>query len=304
MSKRKVSRPLWHPGFWPSWAAVFVLYLLAQLPMATKRSWGRKLGGVFSRKLRSRARVVDANLAACMPELTEQQRQQLMTASFESCTQGVFESLHSWWGDTRPWQQAAEVVGLEHVQEALDRGRGVLLIGGHYSILDLALPLVACHLPNPGYMYRPNNNPVIDRMIEQGRRRHFGIQPFTKRELRGMMDFLRGGGQVWYGCDQDFGRRTDLFAPFFGVDTGCISTPTHIARETGAAVICVSHLRNEDGNYRIEFSAIEEGFGECPQQDAATWNGFIEDTVRRYPDQYWWLHKRFKTRPPGAAPVY
>lgn len=306
MSKRNrmASRSLWHPAFWPSWGVVFILYLLALLPVAGKRALAVRLGRLLHRKLKSRARAVSANLAACFPELSHDEREQLAEDAFVSCSLGIFESLHCWWRDTGPMQRQSEVVGLEHLQEAMALGRGVLLIGAHYSILDLALPLIACQLSKPGYMYRPNNNPVIDRMIERGRQRHFGIQPFSKRQLKDMIGFLREGGQVWYGCDQDFGGKTELFVPFFGVDTGCISTPTYIARESGAAVICVSHLRTPGGHYRVEFSAIQEAFGEDPEQDARIWNGFIEAAIRRYPDQYLWLHKRFKTRPPGAAPIY
>lgn len=306
MSKRKrmAARPLWHPAFWLSWGIVFFLYLLSWLPLSLKRSLAIRLGKLLNRKLKSRHRAVSANLAACFPDLTEDERQQLVEDSFVSCALGIFESVHSWWQCTRQWQQRSEAVGVEHLQEAIARGRGVLLIGGHYSILDLALPLVGCHLSKPGYMYRPNNNPVIDRMIERGRRRYFGIQPFNKRQLKDMIGFLKEGGQVWYGCDQDFGGKTELFVPFFGVDTGCITTPTFVARESGASVICVSHLRMPDGNYRVEFSPIQEQFGQDPEQDAKIWNGFIEEAIRRYPDQYLWLHKRFKTRPAGAAPIY
>lgn len=306
MSKRKQqsNRPLWHPAYWPSWAVVFLLFTLSKLPEPMKRRWGVGLGRWLSRRLTSRARVVDANLRACMPELTAAERATLVERSFVSCTLGFFESLQCWWGNTDSWQEDSLVEGLEHLEDALARNRGVLMIGGHYNILDLALPMVGRHLTKPGYMYRPNNNPVIDRMIERGRRRHFNIQPFSKRQLKDMIGFLKQGGQVWYGCDQDFGRKTDVFAPFFGVDTGCISTPTYIARESGATVLCVSHLRMPCGRYRVAFSPILDDFGDCAQQDARYWNRFIEDTVREFPDQYLWLHKRFKTRPVGAEGIY
>ncbi|MDC0662388.1 lysophospholipid acyltransferase family protein [Marinobacter sp. SS21] len=306
MSKRKPpsNRALWHPAYWPSWCVVSLLFLLSRLPASCKRRCGEGIGRWLSRRLSSRARVVDANLQACMPQLSDDKRAQLVTQSFVSCTRGMFESLDAWWGDLGERQRQVEVQGLEHLREAMARNRGVLMIGGHYSILDLALPLVGQYLSKPGYMYRPNNSAVIDRMIERGRRRHFDIQPFTKRQLREMMAFLAEGGQVWYGCDQDFGKKTDVFATFFGVETGCISTPTFIARESGATVLCVSHVRKPCGGYRVAFSPILDDFGRCPHQDAQRWNRFIEDTVRQFPDQYLWLHKRFKTRPAGADAIY
>lgn len=304
-SRRKTAkRALWHPAFWGSWALVFVLWLLSFLPMSVKQRFGRWLGRLLSRKLKSRARVADANLAVCMPELDEADRRQLVEDAFVASTRGILESVHAWWRDMTPYCESASVHGTEHLEEARRRGQGVLLIGGHYSIFDFALPLIACHLEKPGYMYRPNNNPVIDRMIERGRRRHFNIRPFTKRQVRPMLSFLKEGGQVWFACDQDFGMKSEVFVPFFGVSAGCITSPSYIARESGAAVICVSHLRMPDGGYRVVFSLIQEDFGDNPQKDAELWNHFIETTVREQPDQYLWLHKRFKSRPEGAATVY
>ncbi|MGO1502399.1 MAG: lysophospholipid acyltransferase family protein [Marinobacter sp.] len=295
---------LWHPRLWPSWLTVFVLYMLSFLPMSSKQRLGRRLGRFLNGKLKSRARVADRNIEICLPELDAQARKQLVQDNFIACTRGFLESTHAWWRDVAPYCEAADVHGLAHLKEAQKRGKGVLLIGGHYSIFDFALPLVACHLKNPGYVYRPNNNPVIDRVIEKGRRRHFGIRPFTKRGLRPMVSFLKKGGEVWFACDQDFGKKTELFVPFFGVEAGCIASPSYIAKVSGASVICVSHLRMPDGGYRVVFSPIQEGFGADTHKDAEVWNGYIEDTVREQPDQYLWLHKRFKSRPEGAAKIY
>lgn len=303
-SKNNEAAQLWHPRLWPSWAIVFVLYMLSFLSMSSKQRLGGRLGRFLNRKLKSRARVADRNLEICLPELDEAARKKLVQDNFIACSRGFLESTHAWWRDVSPYYEAAEVEGLEHLREAQSRGKGVLLIGGHYSIFDFALPLVACHLKKPGYMYRPNNNPVIDRMIENGRRRHFGIRPFTKRELRPMVAFLKKGGEVWFACDQDFGKKTELFVPFFGVETGCITSPSYIAKVSGATVICVSHLRMPDGTYRVVFSPIQDGFGVDKHKDTEIWNRYIEDTVREQPDQYLWLHKRFKSRPEGADKVY
>ncbi|HTN34548.1 MAG TPA: lysophospholipid acyltransferase family protein [Marinobacter sp.] len=296
--------PLWHLRLWPSWALVFMLYSLSFLSMSAKQRLGKRLGRLLSGKMKSRARVADRNLATCFPEMCETSRGQLVEDSFVACSRGLLESIHAWWRDMSPFYEAAEVQGLEHLREAQKLGKGVLLIGGHYSIFDFALPLVACHLKTPGYVYRPNNNPVIDRMIENGRRRHFDIQPFSKRNLRPIVSFLKKGGELWFACDQDFGGKTELFVPFFGVEAGCIASPTHIAKISGASVICVSHLRMPDGGYRVVFSPIQAGFGADKHNDTRIWNRYIEDAIREQPDQYLWLHKRFKTRPEGASKIY
>ena len=302
--KRRSSRPVWHPTLWPAWLGVFFLNLLSRLSMPAKQRWGKAIGLFLSKRWKSRHRVARTNIQACFPETSEAWQTQLVDDCFVACVRGLLESTHAWWRDMTPYLETVEVHGLENVEEAKARGKGLLLIGAHYSIFDFALPLIANKLDKPGYMYRPNDNPVIDRTIENGRRRHFNIRPFTKRQLPEMMDFLREGGEVWYACDQDFGRKVEVFAPFFGVDAGCITTPSYIARESGASIICVSHLRTPDGGYRIAFSPIQENFGQDNQRDAEVWNRFIEQTIRQYPDQYLWLHKRFKTRPEGAPRFY
>lgn len=272
--------------------------------MAAKQKLGKQLGNFLAGKLKSRARVADRNLAICFPELDHDARSQLVKDNFIACSRGFLESTHAWWRDMSPYCEMADVQGLEYLREAQSTGKGVLLIGGHYSIFDFALPLVACHLNNPGYVYRPNDNPVIDRMIENGRRRHFDIQPFTKRKLRPIVSFLKKGGELWFACDQDFGHKTELFVPFFGVEAGCIASPSYIAKVSGASVICVSHLRMPHGGYRVVFSPVQADFGADKHSDTKVWNQYIEDTVREQPDQYLWLHKRFKSRPEGAEKVY
>lgn len=304
MAKKNTNRPLWHPAFILSWLIVFVLYCFSLLSMPNKQKFGSRLGKLFYRKLPKRAKVARQNLELCLPELTEPEREEIVEATFVACTQGLMETTHAWWGDVQPYVDNLIVTGEEHFLEAKKRPGGLLLIGGHFSIFDLALPFFASHLDKPGYMYRPHDNPVIDRMIEKGRRRHYGIQAFDKKRLKDMLAFIKDGGQVWYAVDQDFGNKCDLFAPFLGVQAGCVSAPSWIARESGANVLVVSQFRHPNGQYEIEFSPILEGFGEDNQADAILWNMHLSNAVKKHPDQYLWLHKRFKTRPESEAKVY
>lgn len=304
MAKKHVGRPLWHPALWPVWLVVFILYCLSFLPMAKKQSWGAGIGRLAYKKMRSRYKVTKKNIDVCFPELTEAQREKLVEDSFIACARGFLETTHAWWRDVTPYVKTLKITGEEHLRDAKSRGKGVFLIGGHYSLFDLALPLFAYQLDKPGYMYRPNDNPVVEQMIEKGRRRHCNIQAFTKHEMPQMIQHLRDGGAVWYACDQDFGRRSKVFVPFFGVDAGCIVTPSRIARDSGASVLFVSHLRHPDGQYEITFSPVQDDFGEDETKDAHGWMKNIEDTLKQYPDQYLWMHKRFKTRPEGQPRIY
>jgi KDO2-lipid IV(A) lauroyltransferase len=304
MAKKHKHRSIWHPALIPSWLVVFFLYLVSLLPMAWKQSLGNKLGKFGYNKLKDRRKVAKKNIELCFPDLDEKQQDNLVEDTFIACTKGFFETTHSWWRNVDPYVENLIISGEEHLKEAQQSGKGTFLIGGHFSIFDIALPFFAAQLQKPGYMYRPNDNPVIDRMIENGRRRHYNIQAFDKRRLKDMIQFIKDGGSVWYAPDQDFGSKGNIFVPFFGVQTGCISTPSWIARESGANVICVSQFRHPNGQYEIAFSPILKDFGQDEEADAAAWNEQLEKAIRRYPSQYLWLHKRFKTRPKGEAKIY
>lgn len=304
MARNKKQRALWHPSLFPSWIVIFILFCIARLPLLWKHSIALKLGSFTHNKMKSRVKTTRTNIETCFPELTKQEQDKLVKDCFISTSEGFVETLQSWWRDMSPYFAKLEVKGLEHLQDAQNRGGGVLLLGGHFGIFDIALPFIAAQLRKPGYMYRPNNNPAIDWMIESGRKRNVDIESFNKRQLKDMIQFIKEGGEVWYAPDQDFGQKCDLFAPFFGVNTACISTPSWIAKESGAAVIHVSQYRHPNGHYEINFSPVLENFGENKEADAKAWNAQLEASIRRHPSQYLWLHKRFKTRAPGEASLY
>jgi len=304
MAKKNKHRPVWHPALWLTWLVVFLLFCISLLPMKTKQSMGEKLGRLIHAKLKGRTKVTKKNIAGCFPELSETEQAKLVEDTFIACSKGFMETTHSWWRDVSPYVDNVIITGRENLEESQRRGKGALLLGGHFSLFDFALPFFASKLSKPGYMYRPHDNPVIDRMIENGRRRHYGIQGFDKRRLKDMIQFITDGGEVWYAADQDFGNKCEVFAPFFGINAGCITAPSWIARESGASVMVVSQFRHPDGQYEINFSPILENFGEDEQQDAIAWNAQLETAVRRFPDQYLWLHKRFKTRQSGDPSFY
>lgn len=304
MAKKNRYGSLWHPALVSSWLIVFLLYCLSFVSLSTARKLGEKLGYLFHRNLKGRVDVCRKNIDACFPELTEAERSALVEETFIECSKGFMEIVHLWWNDFQPYVKDLVVIGKENIDEAHRRGKGVLLIGGHFSTFDVALVTIAPQLIKPAYMYRPNANPVIDRMIENGRQRYSNIRSFDKRQLKDMIQFIKEGGEVWYAPDQDFGGRSEVFAPFFGVSTACITTPSWIAQESGCSVLHVSQFRRPDGQYEVSFSPIFENFGQNPEKDAADWNAALEASVRRYPAQYLWLHKRFKTRKPGDEAFY
>ena len=196
------------------------------------------------------------------------------------------------------------VHGLEHIQQAEANKQGILLLGGHYAILDLAGALTAPHLSNLDTVHREHNNPLLNAIQTQSRLR-FCSQTLSRFDIRGVIRNLRKGRTVWYAPDQDYGRKNSVFAPFFGVPAASLVSTAKIARISKAAVIPISYFRESDGSYHIYFSpALEDFPSDDEVSDATRINQIIEREIRRHPAQYLWLHRRFKTRPKGEASVY
>ncbi len=282
---------------------VFVLYSISFLSIKNKMRFGSWLGHLAKRKLSSRANIARKNLKACFKDKSDKEIEDMVEDCFVQLTTGFIEGTHAWWQDMKPHQARVKSTGIEHLIEAQKKGNGVLLLGGHFAVVDFAIPLIAAQIKNLAYMYRPNNNPIINDMIEKGRARA-GVSSFTKKQLKEMKNFMADGGVVWYGCDQDFGKKGEVFAPFFGVEAINITTPSWIVKETGAAVIFMGMRRLGEEEYEIEFSKELPEFGHGDEQDARCWNKELEESVSRFPTQYMWVHKRFKTRPEGEKDFY
>ena len=184
------------------------------------------------------------------------------------------------------------------------QGKGVLVIGIHFSTLDLGGALHSLFFP-ADVVYRPHNNPLFERFMTRARSRIFG-QAIDRHDLRGAVRRIKAGHTVWYSPDQDFGRDVSVFAPLFGQQAATIRLTAKLARMTGAPVVPMMFHRNPDNaTYTIEsLPALENFPSDDEVADATKVNQFIEQAIRKHPEQYLWLHRRFKTRPEGDSGVY
>ena len=299
------SPALLKPQYWPAWTIVFLMWLVSWIPLQRAQVLAEKLGPFLARKMKSRTRISRKNLQACFPHLSAAETEALIEQNMTEMCKGALEAPHAWWCDVSQVAANARVIGLDKLLNARAKGHGVLIMGGHFAAVDIILAIFADRIARDyplGYMYRPHDNPVIDRMIVNGRNRHH-VRGFTKRQLKDMVQYLSDGGMAWYGCDQNFSK-ADLFAPFFGVQAANLSAPSWIAKESGAAVVFMRMHRLADGNFEYEFSDELPDFGADPQKDCEAWNAQLEKAVSQYPAQYFWVHKRFKKRPPGMPDFY
>jgi KDO2-lipid IV(A) lauroyltransferase len=254
--------------------------------------------------LARRRRIAKINLDLCFQELSAGERRRLLRANQRATVMGVLELLRAWYAPASRLRGLAEVEGLEHVQAALARGQGVLLFGGHFTDSELAARLLGEALGRaPRVVVRANNNACLERWFDAARRRAFG-PTIAKKDTRNLLRALRNGEVVAYSADQNFTYQ-NAFVPFFGVAAATlVSTPELVAR-AGAAMLPFWFHRDVDGRYRLRVETAWPGWGEGdPAASAAIYMRELEAQVRKYPEQYLWVHRRFKTRPAGEPPIY
>ncbi|HEX5757517.1 MAG TPA: LpxL/LpxP family Kdo(2)-lipid IV(A) lauroyl/palmitoleoyl acyltransferase [Arenimonas sp.] len=291
------------PRHWPTWLGVALGVFLARWPWALQRRVGPPLGRLLQRLLRKRRRAAAINLALCFPELDDAAREALLRRHFEALGMAVFEFLRAWWGDLRAVESHYRVSGLEHVEALRASGRGVLLVSCHFTTLELCMRLMCRHLPVAG-MYRPHRQPVMEWAVKRGRMR-YAAGMFTREELRPAIRHLKQGGILWFAPDQETKGGHSVWAPFFGRPAWSLTSTHQLARLSGAAVLPMFHRRLPDGSYELEVGAPLEDFpGNDETADTARIMALFETLIRRAPEQYLWVHQRFKRQADGGPNPY
>ncbi len=277
--------------------------LVTLLPWRAQMALGRTLGRLAMTLLKSRVKVARRNLELALPELGEAEREQLLKANFESVGCALFETGMAWFWPHWRMRAITTMDGTEHVDAAVSQGRGMLLLSAHFLTLELNARQFGLYRPGVG-VYRPNTNPVLEFAQVHGRCRS-NKYLVDRLDIKGMLKALRAGDALWYAPDHDYGRHASVFVPFFAVDQAATITGTAtLARVKKTATLPCFTLREENG-YRLLIQAPLENFPVGDDEaDAITGNQVIEAAIRRAPEQYMWLHRRFKTTPEGVAYRY
>lgn len=304
MAKRAAPRsPLWHPRYWLTWLGFGLLWLSAQLPQSLRLFCGHLLGGLLWRFAKHRRHITEVNLRLCFPELDEQAQRRLVRQTLDANATGLLETAWSWWGRQHDWLSRMHLEGRDILQDAQAQGRGVLMLGGHFSNLDLAGQAMG-HLVDMDVIYRRAKNPVSDYLILKHRQRVFP-HVIERSDMRRVIRSLKQGRVVWYAPDQDYGPQHAVFAPFFGIPAATITAGNRLMAINDSPVVFLSHQREADGRYCLRIEAMPDGFPSGDETaDATTMNRVLETAIRRHPEQYMWVHRRFKTRPAGEPAFY
>jgi KDO2-lipid IV(A) lauroyltransferase len=299
---------LYTPRCWPVWCLLAVAWLISRLPLAaviaTGRIAGRALYALSGPLRASRRQITDTNIALCFPHLPALERRALARDSFIHTAIGALEITQPWLNPGRDLSPRIHLHGLEHLQTAAAQGRGVLLVGGHFTAIDIVSQGLHKAV-NMDVIYRKNRNPAWEWLQRRGRQRYFEAV-IERRDTRQILRRLKSGHIVWYAADQDYGARHSVFAPFFGVPAATITATARLAEFNRSPVVFMSNFRHLDSlTWSVHFSpALEHYPSGDPVADASRINQIIEDAIREHPEQYLWMHRRFKTRPGGAGSVY
>lgn len=281
-----------------------IIWLLHFLPLAVLAPIGRGLGLLSYMLVWERRRVGRTNLRMCFPDWSEQDRRRLLRRHFQAFSRAVIERGYLWWSSREHVMRLVRIEGLHHWQGLGERP--VIFLVPHFVGLDAAGSRLACEY-RVSSMYSRQRNPLLDRILYQGRTRFVMPVLMSRQEgVRPLVRAIREGAPFYYLPDMDFGPRDSVFVPFFGVPAATITGLSRMARLAGATVVpLVTRQLPGSGGYMIRFYPAWEDFPTGDDEaDARRMNAFIEERVREMPEQYHWLHKRFKTRPPGVPRVY
>jgi len=308
MSEIRFTPSLLHPKHGFSWLGMGVWALLSIcLPYKTSLKVGRLLGKVLYKVAKSRVHTARVNLKLCYPELNEEQIEKLVKATLQETSIAVFESGAAWfWPDWKWSQVEVDYIGFEHLEKLDAEGKGALLLTMHFTPFEICGALTTRKRVMSGF-YRRHKNPVYEYLQARGRVRQCpGVTMIPSDDVRGIIKSLREGKHIAYLPDQDYGRKRSVFAPYFGIQAATVKSPSQLVTLGRAELLAWITTRDPNtGRYRIEvFPPMTDKIGKSEEEDAAFLNSFIEEQIRKRPEQYLWVHRRFKTRPEGEASFY
>lgn len=281
---------------------VGVIWLLSWLPFRATAALGWIFGRLIAALPTSRRHIGDVNLRLCFPEMTPAERSQLLRAHFVAMVQMLLEYGYAWFASPQRLRGLMKIEGLAHLK-ALD-GRPVILMMPHFTGLDMAGLRVSMETPVVS-IYSRQKDAWLDEFFRTRRLRlGTGIIFSRQQGTRSVIRALRDGYRLYYLPDQDFGHRDSVFVPFFGINAATITGLSRMAAVAGAAVLPCYPRRERDGYTLVIEAPLQDFPSADAAADAARMNAVIETQVRRQPHQYFWLHKRFKSRQPGEADFY
>jgi len=292
------------PRHWPTWLVLGLMWLVAKLPFPFQMRIGQFMGWVLWVIPLKNRKTAHINLRLCFPELNEKARKKLLRQHIDSLGKSMVEIAMAWWSSDAHLAHLAKVDGLEHAQKALEKGKGIILLSAHFTHLEIGGRLLHPYLPID-VVYRHMTNPLFDLVMRRARERLFH-KALHRDDIRGLLRSLKDRAPVWYAPDQNYRGKGSVFVNFFNIPAASNSATSRIAKMSGAPVVPFFQYRlpgNE--GYQLEILPELENFpSDDPVQDTQRISDIIEKQIRKNPEQYLWVQRRFRDRPSGENYLY
>ena len=294
----------WQPRHWPTWLGIGLLRLVCWLPHSTALAIGRSLGRIAHALSGSRRAIVRRNIELCFPELSVDERNDLARRHFDALGMSVIEMGLGRWASTKHLLSMTTLTGIEHVETAVAANRGVILLSAHFTTLEISGRVLAQASPPFDAVYRKNRSDFITELQRSGREVS-AADTIEKREIKKMVRSLRSARPVWYAPDQSYNRKGSEVIEFFGVPSMHTTATSTLARLGDAVVIPFFPRRRSNGHYDMLLLPPLENFpSDDPVQDTKRYVEVLETHIRSCPEQYFWIHRKFKDLPDDYPNYY
>ena len=291
-----------HPKYLPTWILILLMKIGALVPFRMQVFLGKNMGKLFYPLFSTVRKVATINIQKCFPEKNKEQVSALVKKHFESIGVSFFETANAYYGRDEKIQKLLTIESEHYLTDAMKDDRGVIILCSHF--MPLMLSSRALSLKHTiASIYRPQNNRLFDKIMVKGLTNGGGIM-IKNSDTKAIIKAIKNALPIWYAPDQDLGTKGTVFAPLFGIQAATISATSRLAKGGNTAVIPYSFTRTDEG-YNMSFSAPLENYpsGDLVH-DASQTNQILEAQIRKNPEQYLWIHRRFKTRPEGEKNFY
>ncbi len=281
------------PKHWVTWAGLGVARGLELLPFPAQLQVGSAIGALLRHLPLAYVRIARCNIDLCMPGMAEADRRALLNRHCRSLGIGLCETANSWWSTDRRINKLADIQGLHHLQAALAKGRGAIIVSGHFTTIEITTRILGTVVPL-NVVFRPSKNTLLTHIMFNSFSRNG--KPIAYDDIRAMVRALKRNEAVWYAPDQSYRNKGAAMVDFFGIPAATNTATSRLARISGAAVLTyfAERLPGRAG-YRVVIGPAFENFPSADAiEDADRYNRLLEAQIRRVPEQYFWVHRRFK----------
>ena len=292
------------PSHWPIWLILFLLKINSKLSYKKQIIHGKLLGRLGHKLSPKRRAITRRNLALAFPELSINERNKLALEHFEAMGASLIEMGLSRWASEKMLQEISTWEGTEYIQEALGTKQGIIMLSAHFTSLEISGRILGYGFPDFDVVYRKNRNPFITEILRSTRER-FAANTIEKRDIKSMIRRLKNGGVVWYAPDQSYDRKHSKILPFFNTPAMTNIATSTIAKLGNAVILPFFPRRLPEGGYILTFKPLIRGFpSNDHSKDTEKYIKILEEQIRLCPEQYYWMHRKYKNLPQDYQNYY